>query len=114
MKHGVHLPIFGPFGEPQTLVELAVLAEDNGWDGVFVWDHIWFPESPPTADPIVALAAIAQATSHVTIGPLATPLARRRSAKLARETASLDRLSDGRFLLGVGLGVPRDYELFGD
>jgi alkanesulfonate monooxygenase SsuD/methylene tetrahydromethanopterin reductase-like flavin-dependent oxidoreductase (luciferase family) len=114
MKHGVHLPIFGPFGEPGTLVELAVLAEEHGWDGVFVWDHIWFPGSPPTADPIVALAAIAQATERVTIGPLVTPLARRRPAKLARETVSLDRLSDGRFLLGVGLGVPRDYELFGE
>jgi alkanesulfonate monooxygenase SsuD/methylene tetrahydromethanopterin reductase-like flavin-dependent oxidoreductase (luciferase family) len=114
MKHGVHLPIFGPFGEPRTLVELAVLAEQNGWDGVFLWDHIWFPGSPPTADPIVALGAIAQATERVTIGPLVTPLARRRPAKLARETVSLDRLSNGRFLLGVGLGVPRDYALFGD
>jgi alkanesulfonate monooxygenase SsuD/methylene tetrahydromethanopterin reductase-like flavin-dependent oxidoreductase (luciferase family) len=114
MKHGVHLPIFGPFGDPRTLVELAVLAEQNGWDGVFVWDHIWFPGSPPTADPIVALGAIAQATENVIIGPLVTPLARRRPAKLARETTTLDQLSNGRFLLGVGLGVPRDYELFGD
>jgi alkanesulfonate monooxygenase SsuD/methylene tetrahydromethanopterin reductase-like flavin-dependent oxidoreductase (luciferase family) len=114
MRYGVHLPIFGPFGEPQVLVELATLAEENGWDGVFVWDHIWFPGSPSTTDPIVALGAIAQATERVLIGPLVTPLARRRPAKLARETASLDRLSHGRLILGVGLGVPRDYELFGD
>jgi alkanesulfonate monooxygenase SsuD/methylene tetrahydromethanopterin reductase-like flavin-dependent oxidoreductase (luciferase family) len=114
MRYGVHLPIFGPFGGPAALVELAVLAEESGWDGVFVWDHIWFPGSPPTADPIVALGAIAQATERVLIGPLVMPLARRRPAKVARETVTLDRLSEGRFLLGVGLGVPRDYELFGD
>jgi len=114
MKYGVHLPIFGPFGDPGALVELAVLAEENGWDGVFVWDHIWFPGSPPTTDPVVALGAIAQATERVLIGPLVMPLARRRPAKVARETVALDRLSAGRFVLGVGLGVPRDYALFGD
>ena len=50
----------------------------------------------------------------MTLGPLVTPLARRRPWKLARETATLDRLSSGRLVLGVGLGVPRDYELFGE
>lgn len=114
MKYAVHLPIFGPFGEPDVLVELAVEAERTGWDGVFVWDHIWFPGSPPTTDPIVALGAIAQATERVLIGPLVMPPARRRPHKVARETVSLDRLSKGRLVLGVGLGVPRDYALFGD
>jgi alkanesulfonate monooxygenase SsuD/methylene tetrahydromethanopterin reductase-like flavin-dependent oxidoreductase (luciferase family) len=114
VRYGVHLPIFGPFGDPAVLVELAVLAEDTGWDGVFVWDHLWFPGSPPTADPIVALSAIAQATERVLLGPLVLPLARRRAQKVARETATLDRLSEGRLVLGVGLGVPRDYENFGE
>lgn len=114
MRFGIHLPIFEPYAEPATLVEFAVAAEGSGWDGVFVWDHVWFPGSPATADPWIALAAIAQATSSVTLGPLVTPLARRRPWKLARETATLDRLSAGRLVLGVGLGVPRDYELFGE
>jgi alkanesulfonate monooxygenase SsuD/methylene tetrahydromethanopterin reductase-like flavin-dependent oxidoreductase (luciferase family) len=114
VRFGIHLPIFEPYGEPATLVDLAVLAERSGWDGVFVWDHLWFPGSPATADPWIALAAIASATSSVTLGPLVTPLARRRPWKLARETATLDRLSSGRLVLGVGLGVPRDYELFGE
>lgn len=114
MRFGLHVPIFGPFGEPEVVVGLAVEAERRGWDGFFLWDHVWFPGSPPTADPTVLLAAVAQATERLVLGPLVTPLARRRAAKLARETVALDRLSRGRLVLGVGLGVPRDYELFGE
>ena len=72
------------------------------------------PGQPGDRGSMDRLAAIAQATSSVTLGPLVTPLARRRPWKLARETATLDRLSSGRLVLGVGLGVPRDYELFGE
>jgi alkanesulfonate monooxygenase SsuD/methylene tetrahydromethanopterin reductase-like flavin-dependent oxidoreductase (luciferase family) len=114
MRFGVHVPIFGPFGEPEAVVDLAVAAETRGWDGFFLWDHVWFPGSPPTTDPTVLLAAVAQATERIVLGPLVTPLARRRAVKLARETVALDRLSRGRLVLGVGLGVPRDYGLFGE
>ena len=56
------------------------------------------------ADPWITLAAIATATERVRLGPMVTPLARRRPAKVARETATLDRLSGGRLTLGVGVG----------
>jgi len=56
------------------------------------------------ADPWIALAAMAAATERIRLGPLVTPLARRRPAKVARETATLDQLSGGRLTLGVGLG----------
>lgn len=56
------------------------------------------------ADPWITLAAIAAATEEVMLGPMVTPLARRRPVKVARETATLDRLSGGRLILGVGLG----------
>ena len=56
------------------------------------------------ADPWITLAAIATATAGVRLGPMVTPLARRRPVKVARETATLDRLSGGRLTLGVGLG----------
>jgi alkanesulfonate monooxygenase SsuD/methylene tetrahydromethanopterin reductase-like flavin-dependent oxidoreductase (luciferase family) len=114
VRFGIHVPVFGPYAEPGMVVELAVEAERRGWEGVFVWDHLWFPGSPPTADPWILLAAVAQATSSVVLGPLVTPLPRRRPWKLARETVTLDRLSQGRLVLGVGLGVDRDYELFGE
>ncbi|MFI5316205.1 MAG: LLM class flavin-dependent oxidoreductase [Myxococcota bacterium] len=104
MKHGLYLPNFGAFGEPRVLVELSALAERAGWDGFFLWDHIARPGSPPVVDPWIALAAIATATERIRIGALVTPLARRRPWKVARETASLDRLSGGRLVFGAGLG----------
>ena len=58
----------------------------------------------PAVDPWVALAAIAVQTERIRIGPLVTPLPRRDIAKLARESVSLDRLSEGRLILGIGLG----------
>jgi alkanesulfonate monooxygenase SsuD/methylene tetrahydromethanopterin reductase-like flavin-dependent oxidoreductase (luciferase family) len=63
------------------------------------------------ADPWVALAAIACATERIRIGPLVTPLSRRRVHKLARETVTLDHLSGGRLTLGVGLGSSRSGEI---
>jgi alkanesulfonate monooxygenase SsuD/methylene tetrahydromethanopterin reductase-like flavin-dependent oxidoreductase (luciferase family) len=110
----------GPFGEladPRVLAELAGRAEAAGWDGFFVWDHIAY-RAPVRAvgDPWVALAAIACATSRVRIGPMITPLSRRRVHKVARETVTLDLLSSGRLTLGVGLGSPRngEFEPFGE
>ena len=63
----------------------------------------------PFVDPWVALSAIAMKTEHLSIGPWITPLPRRRPWKVARETVSIDHLSGGRLILGVGLGAP-DYE----
>jgi alkanesulfonate monooxygenase SsuD/methylene tetrahydromethanopterin reductase-like flavin-dependent oxidoreductase (luciferase family) len=104
-NRGIFLPPFDELVDPRTLAELAAKAEDRGWDGFFLWDHIRY--SPPVeavADPWVALTAIALATERLRIGPLVTPLARRRMQKLARETATLDLVSRGRLTLGVGLG----------
>jgi len=112
MKHGIDLALFDELADPRIVAELAVIAEARGWDGFFVWDHIVY-RAPVKAvlDPWVALAAVAYATSTMRIGPLVTPLSRRRVHKLARETATLDLLSDGRLTLGVGLGSPRSNEL---
>ncbi len=75
---------------------------------MFVWDHLrWRSPVRQVADPWIALAAMATTTEHLRIGPMVTALARRRPAKLARETATLDRLSNGRLTLGVGLGSDR-------
>jgi alkanesulfonate monooxygenase SsuD/methylene tetrahydromethanopterin reductase-like flavin-dependent oxidoreductase (luciferase family) len=101
------------------VADLAARAEDRGWDGFFVWDHVAYSEPVRAlADPWVTLAAVAAATERVTIGPLVTPLPRRRPHQLARETVTLDRLSGGRLVLGVGLGSARtgefDPERFGE
>ncbi|MBO0838575.1 MAG: LLM class flavin-dependent oxidoreductase [Actinobacteria bacterium] len=105
----------GPFGEladPRVVARLAARAEERGWDGFFVWDHIVY-RAPvrAVADPWVTLAAVACATSRVRIGALVTPLSRRRVHKVARETVTLDLLSSGRLVFGAGLGSPRNDEL---
>lgn len=107
MKFGVVLPNFGPFGDPYEISELAKDAEQSGWDGFFLWDHIHREKTRcgPMVDPWIALTAVAMATSKLRIGTMITPLARRRPWKVARETVTLDRLSGGRLTLGVGLGL---------
>jgi len=104
MKYGIYLPNFGPYGDARMLADLAALAEESGWDGFFIWDHITRYWPTDVADAWVALSAIAMRTKRVRIGALITPLPRRRPWKVAREAATLDRLSNGRLVLGVGLG----------
>jgi alkanesulfonate monooxygenase SsuD/methylene tetrahydromethanopterin reductase-like flavin-dependent oxidoreductase (luciferase family) len=112
-RRAVFVAPFGELSDPRRLVELAERAEDRGWDGFFLWDHVKYrPPVRALGDPWVALAAIAGRTERVRIGALVTPLARRRVHKLARETASLDILSGGRLVFGAGLG-PSDTGEFG-
>jgi len=112
LKRGIYLPPFDELADPRTLADLALSAELRGWDGFFLWDHVAY-RAPvqAVADAWVALAAIACATEHLRVGPMVTPLSRRRVHKLARETVTLDHLSGGRLTLGVGLGSDRNNEL---
>jgi len=104
-RSALWIPLFDELADPLVAARLAAEAEEVGWDGFFVWDHLtWAAPVERVADPWISLAAAAAATESLRLGPMATPLARRRPAKLARETASLDRLSSGRLTLGVGLG----------
>ena len=108
MRSALWLPLFDGLADPVVVARLAAEAEEAGWHGVFVWDHLrWQAPVRQVADPWITLAAIAAATERLRLGPMVTPLARRRPAKVARETATLDRLSDGRLTLGVGLGSDR-------
>jgi alkanesulfonate monooxygenase SsuD/methylene tetrahydromethanopterin reductase-like flavin-dependent oxidoreductase (luciferase family) len=104
-KRAIFVAPFEELSEPALVAELAERAERRGFDGFFVWDHVAYREPVKAlADPWVTLAAVAMRTERVRIGPLVTPLARRRPHQLARETVTLDRLSGGRLVLGVGLG----------
>jgi alkanesulfonate monooxygenase SsuD/methylene tetrahydromethanopterin reductase-like flavin-dependent oxidoreductase (luciferase family) len=105
MRSGLFFPPFDELADPATVARLAAEAEEAGWDGVFLWDHVrWREPVVAVADPWITLAAMAAATERIRLGPLVTPLARRRPVKVARETATLDVLSGGRLTLGVGLG----------
>ena len=105
MRWGLSISLSGELADPKVVAGVAVLAEEAGWDGVFVWDHLWNRTLAPFADPFVTLAAIALATDRVRIGTLVTALSRRRPQLVAQSTTSLDRVSDGRMVLGLGLGV---------
>ncbi|MBN1248328.1 MAG: LLM class flavin-dependent oxidoreductase, partial [Anaerolineae bacterium] len=103
MRYGIYVPNFGPFGSAAAMAQLAQEAEAAGWDGFFIWDHVagWHQ---PFVDPWIALTAVAMSTGRIRLGTTVTPLPRRRPAMLARETVSVDVLSGGRLILGVGIG----------
>ena len=104
LRFGLFVPPFAEMAEPSRVVELAKSAEAAGWDGFFLWDHILAVPGMPVADSWITMAAVAQATARMRLGMLVTPLARRRPWVVAREAATLDRLSKGRLVVGVGLG----------
>lgn len=106
MRYGLSLPTGGECGDPRFLLELGELAEASGWDGLFLEDYVCYQGDPaaPTCPTWPALAALAVRTSRMLLGSAVTPLARRRPWNLAREVATVDVLSGGRAVLGVGLG----------
>jgi alkanesulfonate monooxygenase SsuD/methylene tetrahydromethanopterin reductase-like flavin-dependent oxidoreductase (luciferase family) len=115
-RYAVGLPNVGPFANPAALVELAVAAEDHGWDGVFLWDHVLYHDPQwSVVNPVVVASAMAARTSRVRLGVLVTALPRRRVQTVARETATLDVLSGGRLVFGAGIGsMDAEYAAFGE
>ncbi len=118
MKYAIGVVPGGEIGV-RDLANLAHLAEDVGWNGFFIEDYIthWLALDAPTLDPWISLAAVAMNTNVIRIGLTVTPLSRRRPWKVAREAATLDHLSNGRLVLGVGLGGAHDemnFDRFGE
>lgn len=118
MQFGLMVPNIGPFGDARTLVELARLAEDAGWDGFFNWDTIQMAEAEglPVVDAWIAMAAIAAQTERIRIGPRVAAPPRMRPWVLAQQAVALDHLSRGRLILGVGSGDSSDrgFTAFGE
>ena len=118
MRFAINVPNFGPFGHPRIMAELAQEVEAAGWDGMFIWDHmLWtWPENYPVTEPWVTLGAMAMVTERIRLGPMVTPLPRRRPWQVARQAVTLDQLSNGRAVLGVGIGGDwfGDYSRFGE
>jgi alkanesulfonate monooxygenase SsuD/methylene tetrahydromethanopterin reductase-like flavin-dependent oxidoreductase (luciferase family) len=116
-QYGLYVPNYGRACSPQALAQLAVEAEDYGWDGFFIWDSICGEDRRlPTVDAFTTLAAVASNTKRIRLGTTVTALARLRPWRVARETVTIDHLSNGRLTLGVGLGYPPDqeFERFGE
>lgn len=111
MKRGLFVAPFNELADAAYLAEVAARAEARGWDGVFLWDHIQHVEAiGPIAEPWTCLATIAASTERIRLGALVTPLPRRRPWVLGRQAATLDRLSNGRLTLGLGVGGGGDNE----
>jgi len=106
VRHAVFMPNFGVFSDPVLVGELAARSEDVGWDGWFIWDHVVHRDgNEPAVDPWMALAAAAMVTNRILLGPMVTPIPRRRPWNVARQAVTLDHLSAGSAVLGVGLGA---------
>jgi probable F420-dependent oxidoreductase len=111
---GLMYPV--PFADPEQAVRLAVEAERLGFDGVWGNDHVTtqryvrdeFPEPPRFYDPYLYLAYVAAETTTLTLATAITVFAFRNPVVLAKQAATLDQLSGGRFILGVGIGAYRE------
>jgi alkanesulfonate monooxygenase SsuD/methylene tetrahydromethanopterin reductase-like flavin-dependent oxidoreductase (luciferase family) len=115
MRYGISAANFGTYAEPVRVAELAAAAEEAGWEGLFLWDHLAFAWGPPAGDPWLLLAAAAGATRRILLGTHVTPVSRRRVQDLALAVATLDRLSGGRIVFGAGLGGnERELSAFGE
>ena len=120
MRFSINIPNFGDFADPRTVATVAAEAEQAGWDGLFVWDHVVHDkrkrQGQPFGDPWMLLTAAALATSRLRLGTMVTPIARRRPEQLARQVATLDSLSCGIVIFCAGLGGPIEDEFasFGD
>jgi len=99
------------FGSIQQHVALARECEEHGWDGWFTWDAIslgggeW---AMPVYDPFSLLAAAATVTERLTLGAMVFAVPRHRPWELAQRALTVDRLSGGRLVLPVGVGVTDD------
>ncbi len=117
LRYGLYVPNFGRSAEPNLLLDMAIEAEKFGWDGFFLWDHLVESDLRVSLhDSFTLLAAIAVKTKQIRIGTTVTPLPRLKPWSVARQTVSLDHLSNGRLILGVGLGGKEscDYARFNE
>ncbi len=116
MRYAIDIaPLGDEMADPATIVRFARAAEASGWDGISIWDTTGVSMGAAAPDPFVALAAVASATERLRLIASVIALPRRRPQLVAQAAATLDRLSGGRLILGVGGGGdPADFEAFGE
>ena len=109
MRVGLVLPLFS--GDPVRVLSFARRAEELGYDGVFAFDHFFPPGAPgdrASLEAFAMLSAVASATEHLTVGTLVARASVRPAGLLAKLAVSVDEVSGGRMILGVGSGDPID------
>jgi probable F420-dependent oxidoreductase len=110
MRIGIHLPHIGRKAGPEAIRRAAIQAEELGFADVWTSEHIIIPKGapyPPSAlfyDPVLTLTWAAAFTSRVGLGTSVLVLPMRHPLPLAKELATLQNLSEGRLILGAGVG----------
>ena len=117
MRYAVFVPNVGKYADARLHGDLAVECEKAGWDGFMTYD-IMHPLAPlsglDVVDPWTSMTVVADRTERIRIAALVTPMPRRRPTTLARQATAVDRLSNGRFTLAVGLGVADEFAVLGE
>jgi probable F420-dependent oxidoreductase len=119
VKVGVIIPNFSAPADPATIVEIAQAADQLGYDSVWTTDHIMMPRGYDEPyghiyEALITLAYIAAVTKRVELGTSVIVLPPRNPVQIAKETASLDALSGGRLIFGIGAGwMEREFEFLG-
>ncbi len=108
MKFSIIYPIMEHYCDPKLIAPVARAADGIGFDSFLVWDHYTLPDGPETLDAWDVLAYAAGVTSHMRLGTVVTPIPFRPPAQLAKQVATVDILSEGRAILGVGVGWHQD------
>jgi alkanesulfonate monooxygenase SsuD/methylene tetrahydromethanopterin reductase-like flavin-dependent oxidoreductase (luciferase family) len=115
MQYAIDIAPLGEFADPAAIIRLARAAEASGWDGLSIWDSTGVSMGTVAPDPFVALAGVATATERLRLILSVVVLPRRRAQLVVQSVGTLDRLSEGRVVLGVGAGGdPGDLDAFGD
>ena len=109
MKFGIALPNFGKYAQRELILDIAKSAEDLGFDSLWVSDHIVVPEAHKGFgdvfyDPMTTLSFVAAETTSIQLGTSVIILPYRNPIVLAKMISTLDVLSGGRLILGVGVG----------
>jgi probable F420-dependent oxidoreductase len=119
MRFGIHLPQYGRAAGPDGITRAARQAEDLGFHDVWVSDHLAIPAAAPYPpaflfEPLITLTWAAAATERIGLGTSVLVLPYRHPVHLAKELATLDRLSNGRLVVGAAAGwLEGEFEALG-
>lgn len=113
-REGLYYP--PSFAGPRAMLDTGIMAEELGYDSVWVNDHFTAPkyvenmwkEAPNFYDPLITLAALATTTQRIRLGVAVVVMPIREPLVLAKQASTLDALSNGRLILGAGLGAYKE------
>ena len=106
MKLGIHIPL--EFFTAVQAVHAAKIVEGAGLDHIVVNDHLRLPGGPYINEAWTVLSGMATVTESIRLGPSVTPLPIRHPYLLAKMAATVDQISEGRLMVGVGAGWHRE------